>query len=87
MLETVRTWLNLADGFDAEAGWHRFSWVRSAYYRPLRALAALTHAKPAPWTTDRPAKVGRPRFLRRRTLPVDWSIGPLAPVEPPSTPI
>ena len=27
----------------------------------------------APWTTDRPAAVGSPRFIRRRPLPVDWS--------------
>jgi hypothetical protein len=41
----------------------------------VRALAGLTKASPAPWTTDRAAVVGRPRFLRRRPLPVDWSRG------------
>ena len=40
---------------------------------PLRALAGLTLAAPALWTTDRPAVVGEPRFLRRRPLHIDWS--------------
>ncbi|HXN61145.1 MAG TPA: hypothetical protein VN886_11910 [Acidimicrobiales bacterium] len=56
-----------------EEAWRRFAWIRSAYDPPLRALAGLTKAPPAPWTTDRPAKVGRPRFLRRRPLQVDWT--------------
>jgi hypothetical protein len=60
-----------------EEGWRRFAWLRSGYDPALRALAGLTGAPPAPWTTDRPAEVGRPRFLRRRPLPVDWS--PSAP--------
>jgi hypothetical protein len=62
-----------------DEGWRRFAWVRSSYDPALRALAGLTGAPPAPWTTDRPAKVGRPRFLRRRPLPVDWSPSPQAP--------
>jgi hypothetical protein len=58
-----------------EEGWRRFAWVRSAYDPALRALAGLTTAYPSPWTTDRPAEVGKPRFLRRRPLHVDWSKG------------
>jgi hypothetical protein len=57
-----------------EEGWRRFAWTRSAYDPALRALAGLTTAFPAPWTTDRPAEVGRPRFLSRRPLQVDWSM-------------
>jgi hypothetical protein len=57
-----------------EEGWRHFVWFRSAYEPALRALAGLTKASPAPWTTDRPAVVGRPRFLRRRPLKVDWSV-------------
>jgi hypothetical protein len=78
-------------GFDAagdsEEGWRRFAWLRSGYDQPLRALAGITHATPAPWTTDRPAQVGRPRFLRRRPLPVDWALpaGP-PPVATPASP-
>ena len=46
-----------------------------------RALAGITLAAPAPWTTDRPAVVGEPRFIRRRPLHVDWSKGqPMTPV-------
>jgi hypothetical protein len=56
-----------------EEGWRRFAWVRSGYDPALRGLAGLTLAYPAPWTTDRAAVVGRPRFLRRRVLHVDWS--------------
>ena len=55
--------------------WRRFAWIRSAYDPALRALAGLTSAYPSPWTTDRPAEVGEPRFLRRRPLHVDWSMG------------
>jgi len=58
-----------------EEGWRRFAWIRSAYDPALRALAGLTDAYPSRWTTDRPAEVGRPRFLRRRPLHVDWSVG------------
>jgi hypothetical protein len=57
-----------------DEGWHRFAWIRSTYDQPLRALAGIARGAPAPWTTDRPAHVGRPRFLRRRPLPVDWSV-------------
>ena len=58
---------------DEEEAWRRFAWIRSAYEPALRALAGLPPASPAPWTTDRPAVVGKPRFLRRRPLHVDWS--------------
>ncbi len=56
-----------------EEAWRRFAWIRSAYDPALRALAGVTLASPAPWTTDRPAEVGKPRFIRRRPLHVDWS--------------
>jgi hypothetical protein len=56
-----------------EEVWSRFSWIRSAYDPALRALAGVTLASPAPWSTDRPARVGKFRFLRRRPLRVDWS--------------
>jgi hypothetical protein len=59
-----------------EEAWRRFAWIRSAYDPALRALAGLTLAAPAPWTTDRPARVGKFRFLRRRPLHVDWSLRP-----------
>jgi hypothetical protein len=55
-----------------DEAWQRFAWLRANYDQPLRALAGLTHAAPAPWTTDRPARVGRPRFLRRRPVHVEW---------------
>ncbi len=84
VMAAVSTLLDLPEGFDPEEGWHRFAWVRWSYDRPLRALAGLTHAKPAPWTTDRPARVGRPRYLRRRTLPVDWDPGSSVAVVPPA---
>ncbi|HWF16192.1 MAG TPA: hypothetical protein VG244_08445 [Acidimicrobiales bacterium] len=57
-----------------EEGWRRFAWVRSSYEPALRALAGLTFASPAPWTSDRPAVVGKPRFFGRRPIHVDWTI-------------
>jgi hypothetical protein len=57
-----------------EEGWRRFAWVRSTYEPAVRALAGLTVASPAPWTSDRAAVVGKPRFLRRRLVPVDWTV-------------
>ncbi len=63
----------------AEEAWGHFAWMRSAYEPALRALAGLTLASPAPWTTDRPAAVGRPRFLRRRPLKIDWSLPAISP--------
>jgi hypothetical protein len=67
-----------------EEGWRRFAWVRSSYEPALRALAGLTFASPAPWTSDRAAAVGRPRFFRRSTIPVDWTVNviDLAPAPP-----
>ncbi len=59
---------------DRDAAWHRFAWVRSAYDPALRGLAGLTQALPAPWTTDRPATVGRPRLVTNRPLRVDWGL-------------
>ena len=64
-------------GLEEEA-WRRFTWIRSAYEPALRALAGVTLAFPAPWTSDRPATVGKPRFIRRRPLYVDWSSGRVA---------
>ena len=76
-----------------EEAWRRFAWIRSSYEPAVRSLAGLTFAYPAPWTTDRAAKVGRPRFLRRRVIKVDWSVdvtgpGRAAPATPaaPSSP-
>ena len=59
-----------------ESAWLRFAAVRSAYDEALRGLAGLTLSVPAPWTTDRPAVVGRPRLLTSRPIAVDWSLPP-----------
>ncbi len=72
-----------------EEAWRRFAWIRSSYEPAVRSLAGLTFAFPAPWTTDRAARVGRPRFLRRRVIAVDWAVsvtdpGPAAPATPAS---
>jgi hypothetical protein len=64
--------ISVANG-DEEEGWRRFAWVRSSYEPALRALAGLTFAYSSPWTTDRPAKVGEPRFFSRRKIHVDWT--------------
>ncbi|HEY1652898.1 MAG TPA: hypothetical protein VGG09_13525 [Acidimicrobiales bacterium] len=64
-----------------EDGWRRFAWVRSSYEPALRALAGLTFAYPAPWTTDRPAVVGKPRFFRRRVIHVDWTANMTGPAQ------
>jgi len=61
---------------DREAAWKGFSWLRSGYDEALRGMAGLTGAEPAPWSTDRPAKVGRPRILGNHPLSVDWSLPP-----------
>lgn len=74
VLATVGPVIGHVGGREDEA-WERFAWLRANYDQPLRALAGLTHAAPAPWTTDRPASVGRPRFLRRRPLHVEWGSG------------
>lgn len=64
--------ISVAKGHEDE-GWRRFAWVRSSYEPALRALAGLTFAYSSPWTTDRPAKVGEPRFLSRGQIRVDWT--------------
>jgi hypothetical protein len=59
---------------DRDRAWQRFAWIRSTYDRALRGLAGLTAAAPAYLTTDRPAKVGRPPFMVRRRISVDWGL-------------
>jgi len=59
---------------EREACWRQFAWIRSSYDRAMRGLAGLTLAEPAPWSTDRPAVVGRPRLLTTRPLEVDWTM-------------
>ncbi len=61
-----------------ERCWRQFAWVRSGYDQAVRGMAGLTLAPPAPWTTDRPAAVGRPRLLTSRPIRVDWTV-PAAP--------
>jgi hypothetical protein len=53
---------------DAERGWVTFSRIRASYDTALRGLAGLTHAPPAPWTSDRALIVGRPRFFSHKPL-------------------
>ena len=55
-----------------ESCWRRFAWIRSGYAQALRGLAGLTRAPSAPWTTDRPAGVSRPRLVLSRPVEVDW---------------
>jgi len=57
---------------DADESWTRFAWIRSCYDDALRGLAGAVGAAPAPWTTDRPAAVGRPRLVRNRPVRVDF---------------
>jgi hypothetical protein len=59
---------------EREDAWLRFAAVRASYDRALRGLAGLTLSVPAPWTTDRPAVVGRPRPLTSKPIAVDWSL-------------
>jgi hypothetical protein len=54
--------------------WQQFTWIRSGYDQAIRGLGGLTPTAPAPWTTDRPAKVGRQRLLLRRPIKVDWTL-------------
>lgn len=81
VLGTVAPFLGAGSVTDDDA-WRRFAWIRSAYDPALRALGGLTNAAPAPWTTDRAAAVGRPRFLRRRPLQVDWRLADTEPGAP-----
>jgi hypothetical protein len=76
--------ISLAPGRE-EDGWRRFAWLRSSYEPALRAMAGLTYAYPAPWTTDRAALVGKPRFLRRRPIAVDWTANLSGPGQPAVT--
>jgi hypothetical protein len=69
---SLSAFIEIAPGRD-EACWRRFALIRSSYEPALRSLAGLTRAAPALWTTDRPAVVGKPRFLRRRPIEIDWS--------------
>ncbi len=80
-LDRLGAVLVVADG-DREAAWRRFAWIRSSYDRGLRGLAGLTAAVPAPWTTDRPARVGRPRLVTNRPIRTDWRV----PAERSGTP-
>ncbi len=59
---------------DRERCWREFAWIRSGYDLALRGLAGMTMASAAPWTTDRPAVVGRPRLLKSRPIHVDWTL-------------
>jgi len=54
--------------------WRRFASIRSGYDQAVRGLAGLTLAASAPWTTDRPAEVGRPRVFTSRPIELDWSL-------------
>lgn len=58
-----------------EACWKAFAYIRSGYDLALQGLAGLTAAEPAPWTTDRPARVGRPRILLSKDIDVEWISG------------
>ena len=57
-----------------EECWRRFASIRSGYDQAVRGLAGLTMAASAPWTTDRPAEVGRPRVFTSRPIELDWSL-------------
>jgi hypothetical protein len=78
MMASLSPIVEIAPGRD-EASWRRFAWIRSSYEPALRSLAGMTRASPAQWTTDRPAVVGKPRFLRRRPIEIDWSANLLHP--------
>jgi hypothetical protein len=67
-----------------QGAWLRFAAVRSSYDGALRGLAGLTASNPAPWSTDRPAVVGRPRLLTRRPVSVDWTVRADTPGASPS---
>ncbi len=60
--------------------------MRSSYDQALRGLAGLTLSVPAPWTTDRPAVVGRPRLVGNRPIRVDWSLPASVPAVTPPGP-
>ncbi len=70
-LDRIDQFLPVAES-EREACWRRYAWVRSGYDRALRGLAGLTMAPAAEWTTDRTARVGRPRLFLTRPINVDW---------------
>jgi hypothetical protein len=70
-LERLTLFITVPDA-EIEGCWRRFAWIRSGYDQALRGLAGLTLATTAPWTTDRPARAGRPRLVARRPIEVDW---------------
>jgi hypothetical protein len=72
-LDELHPVLRVAAG-ERDECWRRFAGVRSGYDRALRGLAGLTLASPAPWTTDRPARVGRPRPFTSEPVETDWSV-------------
>ncbi|HEY7916667.1 MAG TPA: hypothetical protein VIC86_06750, partial [Acidimicrobiales bacterium] len=72
-LDQLGSVIDVPEG-ERDGCWQRFAWIRSGYDLALRGLAGLTRAPPSPWTTDRPAEVGRPRVLVRRPIRVDWTI-------------
>ena len=80
-MATLSPIVSVAPGRE-EDGWRRFAWFRSSYEPALRAMAGLTYASPAPWTTDRPARVGKPRFIRRRPIAVDWTVNRAGSAQP-----
>jgi hypothetical protein len=69
---------------ERETCWRRYVWIRSGYDRALRGLAGLTPTPPAPWTTDRPARVGRPHLVLGTPIEVDWELGPADRGAPPA---
>ncbi len=70
--------VSVPDG-QRDQAWLRYAAVRASYDRALRGLAGLTLSTPAPWTTDRPAVVARPRLVGSRPVRVDWTL-PAAPL-------
>ena len=53
---------------DVDRSWPRFARARSGYDVALRGLAGHTNAPPAPWSSDRAFKVGRPPFFSHRPI-------------------
>jgi hypothetical protein len=74
-LDRLHSLLSVPEG-QRETCWRRFAWIRSGYDQALRGLAGLTLAPAAEWTTDRPARVGRPRLILGRPIKVDWGPDP-----------
>jgi len=55
---------------DLDAAWNMFRLIRDSYEDAVLGLAGLTHAPPAPWTSDRSFTVGRPHFFGSRPLTI-----------------